>query len=120
MRLRGSGDESQEELDALETLSGNGCATFKRIMRKLMLITYKDGTTCTEVLDNYTLQEINAEIDDDEVGEEVWDSYGANITYDDDDDQQYYESKDYDDDDDDDDEYCDASVMQVSGLRAKF
>ena len=111
MRLRGAGDESQEELDALETLSGNGCATFKRVMRKLMLVTYKDGTSITEVLDNYTLRQINAEIDDEEVGEEVWDSYGANITWaeDDDDDQQYYESKDYDDDDDDDDEYCDAS-----------
>ena len=35
MRLRGSGGESQEELDALETLSGSSCATFKRVMRKL-------------------------------------------------------------------------------------
>jgi hypothetical protein len=109
MHLRGSGGEIQEELDALETLSGNGCATFKRVMRKLMLITYNDGTTFTEVLDNHTLQEINAQIDDDEVGEEVWDSYGANITWaDNDDDQQYSESEDYDDDDDGDDEYYDA------------
>jgi hypothetical protein len=109
MRLRGAGDESQEELNALETLSGNGCATFKRVMRKLIVMTYNEGIGITEVLDNYTLQQINAEVGDEEVEQAVWDSYGAYLCWaeDDDDDQQYYESEDYDDDDDD-DEYYDA------------
>ena len=71
MRLRGSGDESQEELDALEMLSGSGCKTFKRVMRKLMLMTYNSDSTITQVLDNYTLTDINAEIDDDEVEDAV-------------------------------------------------
>jgi hypothetical protein len=113
MRLRGSGDESQEELDALETLSGSGCKTFKRVMRKLMLMTYNYDSTITQVLDNYTLRDINAEIDDDEVGDAVWDEYGATIGWaDNKDDQQYSESEDYDDDDDDDDEYYDAGESE--------
>jgi hypothetical protein len=107
MRLRGSGGETQEELDALETLSQNGCATFKSVMRKLIVMTYNEGIGITDVLDNYTLQKINAEVNDEEVGDAVWDSYGAYLCWaeDDDDDQQYYESE---NDDDDDDEYYDA------------
>jgi hypothetical protein len=72
MRLRGSGGESQEELDALETLSHNGGATFKRILRKLLLMTYHEDISITEALDNNSLQKINTEIDDDDVSDEVW------------------------------------------------
>jgi hypothetical protein len=114
MRLRGSGGESQEELDALETLSHNGGATFKRILRKLLLWTYHEEISITEALDNNSLQKINSEIDDDDVGDDVWYTYGADIIWaeEDDDDQQYNESEDYDDDDDDDDEYYDAGESE--------
>jgi hypothetical protein len=75
-------------------------------------MTYHEDISITEALDNNSLQKINTEIDDDDVGDEVWHTYGADITWaeEDDDDQQYFESDDYDDDEDDDGdkEYYDA------------
>ena len=38
-------------------------------------MTYNEGIGITDVLDNYTLQQINAEVNDEEVGDAVWDSY---------------------------------------------
>ena len=107
----------RREPRALETLSHNGGATFKRILRKLLLWTYHEEISITEALDNNSLQKINLEIDDDDVGDDVWYTYGADIIWaeEDDGDQQYNESEDYDDDDDD-DEYHDALT---SGLRAR-
>jgi hypothetical protein len=110
IRLRGSGGESKEELDAFETLSRNGCASFKRLVRKMLLIMYNPENTMSEVLGNYTLLELNSEIKDEEVGDVVWDSYGAHLTWADDDDaDEYYDAE--EDEDEDEDEVYEGDIV---------
>ena len=72
LHLRGSGNESQEQRDALEALSEDSCATFKTIVRKLLVIMYNEGTSMSYILDNSSLIDINNEIDDDDVGDAMW------------------------------------------------
>ena len=81
MRLRGGGGESQEHLEALTTLSENGSATFKRIVRKTFVMAYNEGLNMSDLFDTYSLTNINEEIHDDEVTDSAWDSYGARLTW---------------------------------------
>ena len=52
MRLRGAGGESKEQVDALTTLSDDGRALFKRLVRKALVMTYNKGICLSNILDN--------------------------------------------------------------------
>ena len=105
IRLRGGGGESQEHLDALTTLSENNSATFTRIMRKAFVMMYNAGDNdISDIFDRWSLIGINQQIDDDEVADAAWQTYGVRITWSDDDDaeadEDAYSYADYETEDD--------------------
>ena len=108
MRLRGAGGESQEQLDAMITLSEDGRALFKRLVRKALVMTYNEGISLTDVLNNFSLTNINTGIEDDEVNDLAWQSYNPHISWADDDEEEEYEEDEDEYEDDDGDVYYDA------------
>ena len=106
MRLRGGNGESDVQLKALVDLSCDGNALFKRLIRKCLLLTYNEGRSISDILDTYSLTGINEEIDDVQVTDATWYTYGATLSWADvyeywnDEIENNYEDE-YEDDDDD-------------------
>ena len=97
IRLRGSGGESQAQLNALVELSLDGNALFKKLFRKVLVLLYNKGGCLSDIMYNYSLTEINNTVTDYEATDDVWASYGARIAWNDDCDGSYdsgYEDED--------------------------
>lgn len=112
IRLRGGGSESQEELDALETLSHNGGALFRRIVRKTLVMMYNESTDMADILDRYSLINVNSEVRDEDVSMSVWQSYGPKIIWKSDEHEEDYSEADaysHEDYETEDDTYYDAN-----------
>lgn len=65
----------------LVTLSKDNNELFKRIFRKVLVITYKENCTVTDIMFNYSLTDINNEVEDADVHDFKFRTYGASITY---------------------------------------
>ena len=80
LRLRGAGAETQMQLNALSILSDDR-ALVKRLVRKVLVMSYNDGVDLSSVLDNCSLTDINADIHDDDVDDPMWLSYGLRLCW---------------------------------------
>ena len=93
VRMRGGGP-TQDEDNALVTLSQNGTTFAKRLFRKVLVVMYDEGITLSDTLDKHSLVSISNDVADEVVTDDAWAAYNCTISWGDayeENDEEYYD-----------------------------